>query len=569
MNVRLKEGNQSKFNGSAQLSLPAMKAHLEGPLFSSKTTFNLSGRISYIDKYLNELIGDVISYEDIELNYYDVVGKITHRFSPTSKLSLSYYNGQDNLGLERFNSIQDSIGNLFETNSNNGVSWGSTVWNVTFTNVLSDKLQLAFNVGGIKYKNESKAIFSVNSIVDGLESPQELVVKTYSGIEDQMVGVNLDYYLNDKHRLKFGGSWIHHQYNSVLVGSDTITSDVNTTVISEDNIIIADELSFYAEDTYRPHENWQIYGGFHFSGFNIGTQRYRNIQPRFSTVFTPDSLNRFTVSYSSMVQYVHLLVNPGVGIPSDFWAPSTEQIQPESAHQLSVGYSRKMGNSIEMTLSGYTKSMDNVLEYSKPTDLFFPIVNSNEIHNFQADPEWQNSVISGKSNSYGMEFQVRKTAGTFTGWFSYTLSKTDRLFEDINDNEKFPYKYDRRHDISAGLKYTINKKCSITANYVFGTGNAFSLNLVEVSLPGGTILIYDGDRNNLRFPSFSHLDFQFNYRKETARGAFTFNLGVYNAYNRKNAYYIYVYSSPINSDNVIYKTSLFPILRNMSLGYSF
>ena len=569
MNVRLKEGNKSKYNGSVKFSLPAVKAHLEGPLFTPNTTFNISGRTSYVDKYLNELIGDIVSYDDIELNYRDIVGKITHRFSPTSKLSLSYYDGQDNLNLFSSNSIQDTLGNLFETQSNNGVSWGSTVYNVMFTNILSDKIQLAFNVGGIKYINESQAIFAVNSVVNGLESPQELVIKTYSGIEDQMFGVNLDYYFNDQHRFKFGGSWIHHEYNSALIGNDTITNDVNTTIISEDNLIIADELSFYAEDTYIPHKNWQIYGGFHFSGYNIGTQRYRNTQPRFSTVYTPDSINRFTVSYSNMVQYVHLLVNPGIGIPSDFWVPSTEQVKPESARQLSFGYSRKIGESVEMSLSGYTKTMNNVLEYSTPTDLFFKTVNTNVPPHFKADPEWQNSVITGKSNAYGIEIQVRKTAGIFKGWFSYTLSKTDRQFEDINDNEKFPYKYDRRHDVNVGLEYTINKNWSVSANYVFGTGNAFSLAYTEIKTRFGIIPIYDGDRNNLRFPPFSHLDFQFNYKKEMAGGVFTFNLGLYNAYNRKNAYYIYVYSSPINVDNVAYKTSLFPILPNMSIGYSF
>jgi hypothetical protein len=569
MNVRLKEGNKSKFTGTAKFSLPAMKAHLEGPLFSPNTTFNVSGRISYVDKYLNQLIGDIITYDDIDLHYRDIVGKITHRFSPTSKLSLSYYDGQDNLSLYRSNSIQDSIGDLFETTSTNGVSWGSTVWNVTFTNVLSDKLQMAINVGGIEYKNESQAIFSVNSVVGGLATPQELVVKTHSGIEDQLVAVNLDYYYNDRHRLKFGGSWIHHQYNSALLGNDTITNDGNIFVFSEGNLTIADELSFYVEDTYRPHENWQFYGGFHFSGFNIGSERYRNTQPRFSTVFTPDSINRYTVSYSNMVQYVHLLVNPGVGIPSDFWVPTTELVEPESARQLSFGYSRKMGNSIELSLSGYTKTMNNVLEYSKPTDLFFGTVNADEPPRFKADPDWEKSVISGKSNSYGIEFQVRKTAGTFTGWISYALAKTDRQFEEINENTKFPYKYDRRHDLSMGIKYKINKNCSISANYAFGTGNAFSLALVGFESPFGIILINKGDRNNLRFPSFSHLDFQFNYKKEILGGAFTFNLGLYNAYNRKNAYYIYVYSSPIIKKFVSYKTSLFPILPNMSLGYSF
>lgn len=569
MNVRLKEGNQSGINGSAKISLPALKAHLEGPLFSPKTTFNISGRVSFIDRYINELIGDLVSFDNIDLDYYDVVGKITHRFTPTSKLSFSYYDGNDNLGLFRVNAIQNENDDLFETTSDNGVSWGSTVWNLNFTNVVTDKLQLAFNVGGINYANDSEALFSIRSVVSDLETIQELVIKTHSEIKDQMVGLNLDYYMNDKHRIKIGGSWIRHEYNPALIGNDTITNDVNTMIFSEDNLIQADELSFYVEDTYIPHKNWQIYGGLHFSGFNIGATQYRNTQPRFSTVYSPDSLNRFTVSYSNMVQYVHLLVNPGIGIPSDFWVPSTENVQPESAHQVSFGYSRKLGKSVEMSLGGYVKAIDQVLEYSEPTDLFSKFVNADIPPKFKANPDWEESVITGESNSYGLEFEIRKPVGKVTGWLTYALSKTTRQFEDINDNEEFPYKYDRRHDINAGLEYKFNRNCSISANYTFGTGNAFSLALEGFQSPFGIVLINNGDRNNLRFPSFSHLDFQFNYEREIAGGNLIFNLGLYNAYNRKNAYYIYVYSSPITQDYVTYKTSLFPILPNMSLGYSF
>lgn len=569
MNVRLKEGNKSGFNGSAKFSLPAMKAHLEGPLFSSNTTFNVSARVSYVDKYINELIGDLVSFDNIDLDYYDLVGKVTHRFTPTSKLSFSYYDGNDNLGLFRVNTVQPDENNLFETTSDNGVSWGSTVWNLNFTNIVSDKLQLSFNVGGIKYNNDSKALFSIRSVINDLDSVQELVIKTHSEIDDQLVGFNLDYYLNEKHRLKFGASWIHHEYNPSLLGNDTITNDINTMIFPEDNLILADELSFYVEDTYIPHKNWQIYGGLHFSGFNIGSTRYRNTQPRFSTVYTPDSLNRFTLSYSNMVQYVHLLVNPGIGIPSDFWVPSTENVEPESAHQVSLGYSRKLGQSIEMSVSGYFKNIDKVLEYSEPTDVFSKFINDDVPPNFKSNPEWEESIITGKRNSYGLEFQIRKPIGKITGWFTYALSKTTLQFEEINDNEKFPYKYDRRHDINAGVEYKFNKNCSVSANYTYGTGNAFSLALKGYESVFGIILINTGERNNLRFPSFSHLDFQFNYRKKLPTGAFTFNLGLYNAYNRRNAYYIYVYDNPFANDYITYKTSLFPILPNMSIGYSF
>ena len=578
MNVRLKEGNQSGYNGSIKFSLPASKMSLEGPIFSSKTTFNIAGRLLYVDQYLNQLIGEFVNFDNIDLNYNDFVGKLTHRFTQTQKLSFTYYTGNDNIGLIRENiMIDEEIPNTkFETFSDNGVKWGSTVWNGKFTNIVSDKLQLTFSLGGIIYKNDSRAKFRVNSIVNGLGEPQELEVLTHSQIEDQIASIYLDYYFNDKHRFKFGTSWIRHEYSPALYGSDTLSTDDVIKIIADDNLQIADELSFYLEDTYRPHKNWQIYGGLHISAFNTENQRYSNTQPRFSTVFTPDSYNRFTISYSKMIQYVHLLVNPGIGLPSELWVPSSEDLAPESARQFSFDYSRKFTNSFELSLSGYYKSIENVLEYEKSFDLFFDFVNSNIKPTVLIDPDWNNYVLSGNSKSKGVELQLKKTSGKITGWLSYALSKTTRLFEGINMDEEYPYKYDRRHDINLGLEYKLNKNCSFSFNWVYGTGTAFSLSNAQVITPfedeNGepiVIIVSTGNRNNFRFPAYSHFDFQFNYEKEMASGKLTFNLGLYNALNRKNAYYIYIYNNPTRNNNVAYKTSLFPILPNMSIGYSF
>jgi len=578
MNVRLKEGNQNDYNGSVKLSLPALKAHLEGPLFSEKTTFNISGRVSYIDKYLNQLVGDIVSFNNIDLNYSDFIGKITHRFSPTQKLSFSYYTGEDNIGLDRYNRTDnDTLSNTyFETNSNNSLSWGSTVWNFKFTNVVSDKLQMTANFGGINYKNESRARYAVNSVIDSLPSPRELDILTRSQIDDRMASFNFDYYMNDHHRFKFGGSWIHHRYEPALYGNDTIIIDNETLVRTEEFVQLADELAVYVEDTYRPHKNWEIYGGLHISSFRAEDQTYSNIQPRFSTVFTPNLSNRFTVSYSNMFQYVHLLVNPGIGLPSDFWVPTTDEFKPEFARQLSVDYSRKINNSIELSVSAYTKSIENVLEYEGVVDLFFDFENQINYPTAVTEPDWQEFVLSGSSRSRGVEIQIRKTSGKVTGWASYALSKTTRLFEGINNFEEFPYKYDRRHDINLGVKYDLNKKCSFSLNWVYGSGNSFSIGNERIVTPildaNGDpvyVIVSSGKRNNLRFPGFHHLDVQFNYNKKVKGGVFTFNLGLYNVYNRKNTYYIYVYYNSTEDNSTAYKTSIFPILPNMSIGYSF
>ena len=568
LNVQLKDGNKSGIHGTVTASLPSVKAHLEGPILTDKTTFNLSGRISYLDTYLDDVLGDLINY-DIDLAYNDVVAKMTHHFSPSRKLSFSYYDGGDNLGLSRENQDVNLNNDIFETTSDVNLKWGSRVWNFNFSNVVNDKLQLSMNLGGIDYKYSSRATYTFSSSINSLSSEAELEVVSLSEIEDYLVNVNFDYYLSDKHVLKFGAAWIYHNYNPAVSSSRFITEDVVSNIENIGEIIKADELSAYIEDTYNPHESWQFYAGLHFARFNVGSQQYSNTQPRLSAIFKPSKRDRLTLSYTKMNQYVHLLVNPGIGLPSNLWVPSTDEIKPESADQLSLSYSRKLTESTSITLSGYYKEMDNLLEYRTSVDFIF-LGGTNLVQTgLEGDPDWRNRVEVGESTSKGLEFQLQKNVGQWRGWIAYTLAKTTRTFESIDEGKPFPYKYDRRNDINVGVKYIFNDSYSLSGNWAYGSGNFFSLSIEEFRSPFG-ILRTSGPRNNYQQEPFHHLDIQFNYTKNYGkRGAFTLQIGMYNIYNRKNPYFIYIYDNTILGKAEARKTSLFPILPNINVGYSF
>jgi hypothetical protein len=568
LNVQLKDGNKSGIHGTVTASLPSIKGHLEGPIFNNKTTFNLSGRISYLNTYLDDVLGDLISY-DIDLAYNDVVAKMTHHFTPSRKLSFSYYNGGDNLGLYRDVSNMNLNGDTFKTTSDVNLKWGSEVWNFNFSNVVNDKLQLSMNLGGIDYKYSSRGTYTFDDVINNLSSAAELEVVSFSEIEDYLANINFDYYLSDKHVLKFGAGWIYHNYNPSVSSSQIIKEGVVSSIEDSGEIIKADELSAYIEDTYSPHDNWQFYGGLHFARFNVGTTQYGNTQPRLSAIFKPGRRDRLTLSYTRMNQYVHLLVNPGIGLPSNLWVPSTDEIKPESADQLSLSYSRKLTESINLTLSGYYKQMDNLLEYRSSVDLIFLGGTNQAQLPLQEDGDWQKRVEIGESTSKGLEFQLQKNVGTWRGWISYTLAKTTRKFDSIDEGKPFPYKYDRRNDINLGMKYIINDFCSISGNWAYGSGNSFSLSIEEFRSPFG-ILRTSGDRNNYQQEPFHHLDVQFNYSKNYGeRGKFTLQIGMYNVYNRKNPYFIYIYDNTILGKAEARKTSLFPILPNLNVGYTF
>ena len=569
LNVQLKDGNKSGIHGAVTASLPSIKAHIEGPIFNNKTTFNLSGRISYLDSYLDNVLGDVINY-DIDLSYDDIVAKMTHHFSPSRKLSFSYYNGEDNLGLSReVVDVKPNDSDTFRTTSDVNLKWGSKVWNFNYSNVINDKLQLSMNLGGVNYKYSSRGTYTFLSIIDNLPSDAELEVVSFSGIEDYLANVNFDYYHSNKHVVKFGAGWIYHNYNPAVSSSQIIKENIVTNIEDTGEIIKADELSAYIEDTYNPHENWQFYGGLHFARFNVGSTKYSNTQPRLSAIFKPGKKDRFTLSYTRMKQYVHLLVNPGIGLPSNLWVPSTEEIKPESADQVSLSYSRKLTESTSFTLSGYYKQMDNILEYTSSVDLIFLGGTNQAQLPLQEDNDWQKRVEVGESTSKGLEVELQKNVGKWRGWVAYTLAKTTRKFESIDEGTPFPYKYDRRNDVNLGIKYIINDFCSVSGNWAYGSGNSFSLSLEEFRSPFG-VLRTSGPRNNYQQEPFHHLDVQFNYSKSYGKyGKFTLEVGVYNIYNRKNPYFIYIYDNTSLGKAEARKTSLFPILPNVNVGYSF
>ena len=568
LNVQLKDGNKSGVHGSVTATLPSIKAHIEGPILNNKTTFNLSGRISYLDSYLDNVLGDFVNY-NIDLAYDDVVAKITHHFSPASKLSFSYYNGGDNLGLSREVTDVNINDDTFRTTSDVNLKWGSQVWNMNYSNVVNNKLQLSMNLGGVDYKYSSRGTYTFLSVIDSLPTDAELEIVSFSSIEDILANINFDYYHSDKHVLKFGAGWIYHNYNPAVSSSQIIKEDIITNVENGGEIIKADELSAYIEDTYNPHKSWQFYGGLHFARFNVGSTRYGNTQPRLSAIYKPGSRDRLTLSYTRMNQYVHLLVNPGIGLPSNLWVPSTDKIRPESADQVSLSYSRKLTESVNLTLSGYYKQMDNLLEYTSTLDLISPGGTNQSQLPLQEDNDWQKRVEIGESTSKGLELQLQKNAGKWRGWATYTLAKTTRKFESIDDGNPFPYKYDRRNDINLGAKYIINDKCSISGNWAYGSGNWFSLSLEEFRSPFG-VLRTSGPRNNYQQQPFHHLDFQFNYSKSYGKyGKFFIEVGVYNIYNRKNPYFIYIYDNTNLGKPEARKTSLFPILPNVNIGYSF
>lgn len=273
-----------------------------------------------------------------------------------------------------------------------------------------------------------------------------------------------------------------------------------------------------------------------------------------------------------MTQFIHLLTNAGLGLPTDLWVPATPSIGPEKSKIISAGLARSFSSDYEISLEGYYKEMDGLIEYKDGASYL----------NIESD--WQTKVERGKGESYGAELLLQKKTGKVSGWLGYTLSWTNRTFPNVNFGRTFPYKYDRRHDIELALSYKWKKDTDLSFTWVYGTGNAISLPIAEYFsqspelqtrfgggpanyYSGRSIQYYDG-RNNYRMRAYHRLDISYSKTKKTKWGERTWSIGVYNLYSRRNPFFMDIgYDNNGNKKFIQY--SLFPFIPSFSYRFKF
>ncbi|MBR2958150.1 MAG: TonB-dependent receptor, partial [Bacteroidales bacterium] len=332
----------------------------------------------------------------------------------------------------------------------------------------------------------------------------------------------------------------------------------------------ANELSAYIEDDWSITESLKVNGGVNLTGFAVQGKFYPSLQPRLSgRLMISDDLS-VKAGYSYMTQYMHLLSNSNISLPTDLWVPVTARIEPMNSHQVAAGVFYNWKNFIDFSIEGYYKWMNNLLEY-KPGSTFLG-----------SSVGWEDMVCSGRGWAYGLEFLAQKSVGQITGWFGYTWSRTMRLFdtpgEELNNGEPFPAKYDRIHDISITVQYKPDDTFDAGVTWVYSTGNTATLAMQEID--GGSESYRSGidfveSRNNFRLPAYHRMDVSVNFHKKKKHGVRTWNISVYNLYNRQNPFIIYPKTSErYDGHGTQYSTSLmqrslFPILPSVSYIYKF
>ena len=574
VDVRTNDGNLNEHHGTISVGLLNSKIHLEGPIAKGKTSYSFSARS------LHTIFAEPIfalMKQNNNYYFYDINAKISHRFSDKDRVYLMLYNGLDKLKVQ---SHSYSENGEEDGEDNSHLNWGNTIvsgrWNHVFSPKLFANTTLAFNNYNMVINNESTETTINRLDTQRYKYTTETDSRYKSGIRDLSAKIDFDYTPSPKHLIKFGGEYVYHTFkpetNSTKLKTSENTKTLRDTTYkaSYGGNMNGFEVSVYIDGDMAIGKHITFNPGVRYTLFNTSGKNYNSVQPRVSAKYSFLDGYALKASYARMAQYVHLLSSSQMALPTDLWVPITKNIKPVTSDQYSVGIYYTGLPEYEFSIEGYWKNTHNVLEYK------------DGMTTLASSMGWEEKVEMGEAESKGVEFFVQKTKGKATGWLSYTLAKSDRIFEggSVNNGKKFPYKYDRRHNLSLCFNYEFSDRIDVSANWIFMSGARVTMperQTVVVS-PTGEVIIEDyiPYRNNYKIPASHRLNLGINFNKVKKHGVRTWNFSLYNAYCAMNPNYVFPDTDYDMTDDYIVKTktrldifTLLPILPSFSYTYKF
>jgi len=579
LEMNMKEGSKEKLHGEGGIGLISSRLTLEGPISKGKSSFLISGRRTYIDILAAPLIARQQRGADSQVKpgyyFYDLNAKINYDLGKKDKVYVSGYFGHDKFYVSENSSTSETKA---------GLDWGNATATFRWNHLLNQKLFVNssfiysnFNFGVSSY---SKDLTTEGGVSD------EFSLQYDSRIRDFGFKSDFDFYPSTNHSVKFGLLATFHKFvpSAVAIAGSFIGVPINRSVDPVHTL----ESGIYIEDTWQALDALKMNAGFRISSFQTKSKNYIRPEPRFSAALRLAQDFSFKASYAQMNQYVHLLSNTGLGLPTDLWVPTTDRVAPQHSKQAAIGFAKDIDNpALTFTIEGYYKRMNNILNYKEGASfLTISGENANAL-------SWEDNVTAGKGWSYGAEFLVHKKTGRFSGWIGYTLSWTKWQFPELNFGKVFYPKYDRRHDLSIVGIYELSKKITISATWVYGTGNSLTLplssytgiadNFYPRSSQGvasstiwrGRQINEYGDKNSFRAQSYHRMDVAIQFHKKKKRHERTWEFGIYNAYNRRNPFFYDIAEIKKTEGSVtttriaLKKYSLFPVLPSFSYNFKF
>ena len=593
VDVHTKEGNMKEYHGSASIGLISGNLNFEGPIIKDRTSFNIGLRRTWLDVLSAPAvaIAHKIKKKDgtrlrARYAFHDLNLKVNHIFNDRSRMYLSLYNGNDVLKGGSTDFPDQDSDNNYNYDSDVSLRWGNIMatagWTYVFNNRLFGKVSGVFTRYHSRLRNTEHDVVGNEGDEDYSDSFREN--ETNTGITDFGLRTSFDYLPASAHHIRFGGDYLVHRFHPEYNRSVAYEKNEETSVeIGQEfanDLLWGHEAGVYAEDDWTLSSAVRLNAGLRFSLFNVQGKTYTGLEPRVSLRWLLDDNLSFKASYSRMNQYVHLISNSFISLPTDAWMPVTRKLKPLISDQVSAGFYYNLNKEYNFSVEGYYKTLDNLLEYRDGHTFTPSFVN------------WEDKLTAGEGRSYGAEFMVRKETGRTTGWVGYGLSWSDRQFDELNQGARYPARFDNRHKLNIVVMHKISPKVELSAAWSYASGNHVTLSL-ENYYENGTgsptnndnhymdasesIDYYEG-RNNYQLPAYHRLDLGIKIYRPKKKGRMgIWTVSIYNVYSRMNPFMIYKSDKTVPDPgssygkNVpVFKTiGIMPIIPSISYTYKF
>ncbi len=550
--IRTKNGNMQRWNASGGLGIISSRLTVEGPIVKNKSSVIASGRRTYADIFVKRVKKE--KFGDLKLYFYDLNLKANYSISRNDRIFISGYLGRDIFGLSTF-----------------GFDWGNKAATLRWNHIFNDKLFMNTSAIYSNFDYGFQAKFAGN------------LFGFSSGIEDANLKQDFTWFLNTKNSIKFGWQSIYHDFKPMSFNMLETNPD-DTLYIFKDTSLVGQqalESSIYISNEQKIGNKITLLYGLRANLFNnigpyetrtynendeiISSEKHKKyefyhsfftVEPRLNATFLLNEKTSLKTSFNYTVQHLHLLSNSTASSPTDIWLPSSKLVPPQKGLQAALGFFRNLlDNKIEISVVEFYRKLDNQVDFEDGAQFFF-------------NQDIEAEVIIGEGRAYGSEFLIRKKTGNLTGWISYTLLKSERRFEEVDNNQWFSARQDRRHDFAIVASYRVLPRLVLSTSWVYNTGDAVTFPVGKYYIDGVLVSLYS-KRNADRMPDYHRLDFGITWTiSDNKKFQSDINLSAYNLYNRKNAYTI-SFSQNEQGQTQAERLSLFGIVPSISWNFRF
>ncbi len=612
IDIGVREGDFESYHGSASIGMLSSKVQAEGPIWKGHTSFNVAARASYFGAIVQPLLKSVYDNKKAmepyaKMNFYDVNAKLVHRFSESDRLSAVFYWGKDVSNSSPTDSETNFGSKSGETRTKKNETknnWGNLVSSLYWTHTAGDRFLMNVNASFSLYDyrlSQNVSGYYESRKMGQLQRKTEEVSETRydSKVKDASITADFRFRPVAAHDLRWGAKGslqqlspiIHaYSYNYDYTPTKETRMETDRTIGKRQDLLTA---SIYAEDDWTVASWLMANVGLRYSLFSVENKTYGSLEPRASVRFLLTPAMALKLSYARMAQGVHLLSSSNIVMPSDIWVPVTEKIPLMRSNQYAGGVNYEIMKGLEVSVEGYYKTMDNVLEYNNGASWL------------NCTGDWQSLVSLGKGRSYGVELMAQRSVGNTTGWVSYTWAKSLRTFDrpgqELNGGREFLAGNDKRHNFNIVVVQRLGQHWKLSASWTYQSGRRGIL--ANTSMYGGVLQEWDPsirpesstlkeqeymqnrddaahwaempgmfttyrERNNYKLPDVHHLDVGITYSVNHRRfGASEVNLSFYNLYNQQNINSVYIGTN--NKKYVLKGICMFPFMPSLTYTLKF